>query len=267
MKNHTTSFIPIPKMPVLFIGHGSPMYAICPNEFTDTFTKIAQKIPTPKAILAISAHWVTQGNFVTAMDMPPTIHDFYGFPQALYDEKYNALGSVELASTIKDTIKKHTINLDTSWGLDHGTWAVLKYLYPKANIPVVQLSLNANFSPTLHYELGKSLYELRNKGILILGSGNIVHNLRHLTPHETYAHPWATTTKEAVNQAIKDKDHKTLIDFRKQGEAFLLSIPTTEHFLPLLYTLSLQDEDDSLTFFNDKVVNGGISMTSIGIGL
>lgn len=266
MLHQNTPFLSSDKMPILFLGHGSPMYAIEKNEFTDNFEKISQKIPTPQAILIISAHWQTQGTFVTAMDTPKTIHDFYGFPQTLYEQQYKAKGSIELAHLVKKTIKDRTIYFDTSWGLDHGSWSVLKYLYPKADIPVVQLSLDINLKPNSHYQLGKSLYELRNKGILVLGSGNIVHNLRYLTNKQSYAHHWATTTQESVKEAIKDKNHQTLIEFKDKKE-FNLSIPTADHFLPLLYIIGLQDNNDNVIFFNEKIVNGGISMFSVGIGL
>lgn len=261
-----TDFIPTKKFPLLFVGHGSPMYAIKANKFSKNLTKITQTISTPQAILMISAHWLTDKTCVTAMDKPRTIYDFYGFPQALYDLKYPAKGSKKLAKLVKNTIEDHTICLDTSWGLDHGAWTILKYLYPKANIPVVQLSLNKNLTPSSHYNLAKSLYTLRKKGILIIGSGNTVHNLRYLSPHETYAHPWAKEAKDSINQYIKNRNHKPLINFDQQGNAFNLSIPTSEHFLPLLYILAMQDKNDNIAFFNDSIVNGAIAMTTILVG-
>lgn len=257
------NFKPSKKLPLLFVGHGSPMYAIQTNEFTQNLTKIAKTIPTPQAILLISAHWVTDGTCVTAMDEPRTIYDFYGFPKALYNVKYPAKGSIELATLVKKSIQDQSVFLDSSWGLDHGAWTILKYLYPKANIPVVQLSLNKNLTPSSHYNLAKSLYSLRKKGILIIGSGNIVHNLRYLSPHETYAHAWAKEAHMSIKKHIKEKNHAPLINFSQQGNAYNLSIPTSEHFLPLLYILALQDENDSIDFFNDSIVNGAIAMTTI----
>lgn len=259
------------KMPILFLGHGSPMYAIEENKFTRNFERISKKIPKPNAILCISAHWETKGSFVTAMAKPPTIHDFYGFPKELYEVQYQANGSDKLVSLIKDIFPKNKINLDYSWGLDHGTWSVLKYLYPKADIPVVQLSLDRTKNTNYHYNLGKSLAKLRNKGILIIGSGNIVHNLRQIAPSyiygENFAHPWANEANEKMQYHIKNNNHKALIEYTKQGKAFNLSIPTPEHYLPLLYILALQDTKDKLEIFNNKTVNGSIAMTSVAFGI
>lgn len=253
-----------PKMPVIFFGHGSPMNAIEENEFVKGFKSAKEKIPTPKAILCISAHWETRGTFVTAMPKPKTIHDFGGFPQALFDVQYPAPGSPELAREISSTIGQ--IELDHSWGLDHGTWSVIKHLYPQANIPVLQLSLNRNAAPQEHYSLAQQLQRLRSKGILIIGSGNIVHNLGQIAwqkINETYAFDWNTEVSQKVKSYINQGNHKALMEFKKQGKAWDLAIPTSEHYLPLLYCLALQNKDDKVSYFNDLPVAGSLSMTSV----
>lgn len=261
-----------PKMPVLFLGHGSPMSAIEPNEFTQRIEDISKKIPIPSAILCISAHWETQGSWLTAMLKPKTIHDFYGFPAELYAQQYPAPGSPELANfTQQILLKKHTdIKLDNDkWGLDHGTWSVLKYLYPKAHIPVVQLSLDQHKSAQQHYKLAQQLSVLRHKGVLIIGSGNIVHNLRMLSRYteESFGFDWALEADETVRQAIIKGNHDALINIENQGEALRLAIPTPEHYWPLLYTLALQEKSDSVHLFNEKPLYGALSMTSVALGI
>ena len=257
------------KMPVLFLGHGSPMNAIEKNEFTEEFRKISKEIPKPVSILCISAHWETRGTFVTAMDKPATIHDFGGFPQELYEVQYPALGSRELAMEIKHLIKKSNVDLNTDWGLDHGCWSVLKHLYPEADIPVVQMSLDYYQTPQFHYELAKELSPLRNKGVLIIGSGNMVHNLGLLAwaklNDKNYGFDWAIEANEKMKQLILSDQHKELINFKTLGKEFNLAIPTPEHFLPLLYALALKNEDEQITIFNDKAVAGSLTMTSIKI--
>lgn len=264
------SFSPTEKMPVLFLGHGSPMNAIEENEFVQGFRTIAKSIPTPNAILCISAHWETKGTFVTAMQNPTTIHDFGGFPQALFDVQYPAPGSPELALETKNLIKTTQVGLDDKWGLDHGAWSVIKHLYPEANIPVVQLSLDYYQGPQYHYELAKELSSLREKGVLIIGSGNIVHNLRMVAWNRLnepgFGFEWALETDAKIKEHILNGDHNPLINFRSQGKGFDLSIPTPEHYLPLLYTLALQDKNEKIEIFNDKAIAGSLTMTSVKIG-
>ncbi len=257
-------------MPVLFLGHGSPMNAIEENKFVDGFRAIGKTLPKPRAIVCVSAHWVTQGTFVTAMEHPPTIHDFGGFPQALFEVEYPAPGHPQLARDIKSLVTKTEVGLDTEWGLDHGAWSVIKHLYPEADVPVVQLSLDYYQSPQWHYELGRELRVLREQGVLIVGSGNIVHNLSLVDwsklNTDDFGFDWTREVMKKVKESIVSDDHQTLIDFASQGHAFELAIPTSEHYLPLLYILGLKEEGESVTFYNDKAVAGALSMTSVKIG-
>ena len=258
-----------PKMPVLFLGHGSPMNAIEENEFVQGFRKVSNEIELPKAILVVSAHWETRGTMVTAMEHPKTIHDFGGFPKALYEVQYPAPGSPELANEVKDLANKTQVHLDDKWGLDHGAWTVIRHMYPKADIPVVQLSLDYNKSPREHYELAQELVKLREKGILIVGSGNNVHNLRMVhwqKLNENFGYDWANEANDKMKELILDGNHSALIDYTKQGKAFELSIPTPEHYLPMLYALALQNKKDVLGIFNDEAVGGSLAMTSVKIG-
>jgi 4,5-DOPA dioxygenase extradiol len=257
------------KMPVLFLGHGSPMNAIEENEFVTGFRNIAKEIPKPSAILCISAHWETKGTLVTAMQHPATIHDFGGFPQALFDVQYPAPGSPELANETKNIVKKTQIGLDDKWGLDHGAWSVIKHLYPKADVPVIQMSLDYHQTPQYHYDLAKELSSLRNKGVLIIGSGNMVHNLGMLAwdklNTDNFGYDWALEAREKMTHYILNGDYKQLINYRAQGKSFDLAIPTPEHYLPLLYTLALREEHESVKLFNDKAVAGSLTMTSVKI--
>lgn len=258
------------KMPVLFLGHGSPMNAIEENEFVIGFREIGKKLPRPNAIICVSAHWETRGTFVTAMEKPKTIHDFGGFPESLYSIQYPAPGSPELAHLTKETLASTQIGLDYNWGLDHGCWSVVKHLFPKADIPVIQLSLDKNQPSLYHYQLAKELFSLRTKGILIIGSGNMVHNLGMVSwdklNDDEYGYDWAIEASSKMKNAILADDHNFLIDYSKQGKAFNLAIPTPEHFLPLLYTLALKDNKDLVTLFNDKAIGGSLTMTSVKIG-
>lgn len=258
------------KMPVLFLGHGSPMNAIEENEFVAGFRRIAKEIPKPNAILCVSAHWETRGTFVTAMEKPPTIHDFGGFPQALFDVQYPAPGSPELAKETKALIKKTEVGLDDKWGLDHGAWSVIKHLYPNADVPVIQMSLDYYQAPQYHYELAQELKSLREKGVLVIGSGNMVHNLRMIAwdklNADAFAFDWAMEASEKMKKYILDGDHRQLINFRSQGKSFDLAIPTPEHYLPLLYSLALKEENEDVSLFNDKAVAGSLTMTSVKIG-
>lgn len=272
-KNEINSFVhslkDTPKMPVLFLGHGSPMNAIEENEFVVGFRQVAQSIPTPQAILCVSAHWETRGTFVTAMKHPRTIHDFGGFPKALYEVQYPAPGSTELAEATKEMVQAVEVGLDYQWGIDHGAWSVIKHLYPLANVPVVQLSLNHTQSAVYHYELAKEIRSLRGKGVLIIGSGNMVHNLRLLAwDHlytDNYAYDWAKEADQIIKWNILNNNHQNLVNYRTLGKALELAVPTPEHFLPLLYVLALKDNVDEIQWFNDKAVAGSLTMTSIKI--
>ncbi|MGD0037799.1 MAG: 4,5-DOPA dioxygenase extradiol [Bacteroidota bacterium] len=253
-------------MPILFIGHGSPMNAIEDTEFSAKWKTLGTELPRPRAILCISAHWETRGTFVTAMEKPETIHDFGGFPDELFAVQYPAPGSPVLAQQTKDIIKKAIVELDTTWGLDHGCWSVVRRIYPNADIPVLQLSLDHFQSPQWHYDLAKDLASLRNKGILIIGSGNMVHNLGRVNwQHPDSAYDWAQEANDKFKQYINDGEHSTLIHYESLGKAVMLSVPTPEHFLPMLYILGLKQKSENIEFFNDKTVMGSLSMTSFKI--
>ncbi|MCG6147313.1 4,5-DOPA dioxygenase extradiol [Leptospira levettii] len=252
--------------PSLFLGHGSPMNAIEENEFVEGLRNVSKTFPEPKAILVISAHWLTDGTFVTAMENPPTIHDFGGFPKALFEVQYPAPGSPSLAKEIQSLVKSQSVQLDYDWGLDHGTWSVLKHMYPKANVPIVQLSMDYKLPPERHFEIAKELSPLREQGVLIVASGNIVHNLRmvawdRLT--ESYGFDWALSVNQKVKDWILSGDTQSLFSIRNKGKEFEWAIPTTEHYLPLLYTIGTQFSSDQIYFFNDKPVAGALTMTSV----
>lgn len=249
------------RMPILFVGHGNPMNAIEDNEFSRKWLEIGKNLPIPKAILCISAHWEIEGTEVTGMDMPKTIHDFGGFPQELYDMQYPAPGAPEIANEISKLLSEYKVKLDFDWGLDHGTWSVLSRMFPKANIPVIQLSLDYTKTPQEHFDLAKLLFPLREKEILIIGSGNIVHNLGILD-WDNSSYPWAIEFDATIKNAISKKDYQSLIDYKiiKNAE---LAIPTNEHFLPLLYILALAGPKEEFTFFNEEITLGSLSMTSI----
>lgn len=258
------------RMPVLFLGHGSPMNAIEENEFVTGFRNVATKLPKPKAILCISAHWYTRGTKVTAMDLPRTIHDFGGFPQALFDVQYPAKGSPSLAEETAAILKPLEVELDEKWGLDHGAWTVIKHLYPNADVPIIQLSIDYTKSPAYHFELASRLSRLRDKGILIIGSGNIVHNLGLVDfanfHRDNYGFDWAIEARSKINSYLQEGNFEPMISYEKQGKAFQLAIPTPEHYLPLIYTLGLKDKKETLSLFNDKLLAGSLSMTSVKIG-
>ena len=255
-------------MPVLFIGHGSPMNGIEDNVFSREWAAVANDIPQPKAVIVVSAHWFTHGTFVTAMDFPQTIHDFGGFPQDLFDVQYPAPGDPQLAAKTAAMVKGTAVGLDHDWGLDHGAWTVVRHMYPLANIPVLQLSMDYTKSPAAHYELAKELYGLRKKGVLILGSGNMVHNLRMMdwSMINGGGFDWALDINDRFKTAIMDGQHDDLIHFERLGQAANLAIPTPEHYLPLLYTLGLKSDHEPVTLFNDKAVGGSLTMTSVRIG-
>lgn len=254
------------KMPVLFVGHGSPMNTIEDNEFTQSWEELGRNIPTPKAILCISAHWETNGTAVTSMKEPKTIHDFGGFPQALYALEYPAPGSPVLAMEVKQHLISTFVKLDLEWGLDHGCWCILQKMYPKADIPVVQLSIDHYKTEEFHYLLAKELAWLRNEGVLILCSGNMVHNL-HLIEWDPYhSHAWAEEANELFKRKILENDHQSLINYTQLNNAVQKAIPTAEHYIPMLYALGLKEKDEKVRIFNDKVTMGSLSMTSFIVG-
>ena len=253
------------RMPVLFIGHGSPMNAIENNEYSLAWKEIGRSLPTPRAIVSISAHWETAGTRVTAMGQPKTIHDFYGFPRALYEKQYPAPGSVELTERIRNLIKGCTVSADLDWGLDHGTWSVLCHLYPQANIPVVQLSMDQELTGESHYKLGQELEPLRDENILILGSGNLVHNLQ-VANFEVAPYEWALEYDEKVRDWILSGNHEKVVHHERNSRIAALSVNTAEHYLPLLYVLGAGGLDGKVEFFCEKVMAGSISMRCVKIG-
>ena len=257
------TFTPKTKMPVLFLGHGNPMYAIEQNEFTESWKKLGTSMPRPQAILAISAHWETNGTYLTAMEYPKTIHDFGGFPRELFEVQYPAHGSPTLAAKIAQRLPN--IKLDNNqWGLDHGTWSILKHIYPGANIPTLQLSLNKQLSMSEHFQLGKQLAYLREMGVLIIGSGNIVHNLQLINWRYVEAfHDWAKEANDLIKEWVIEGDVVNLMNYKNMGKAINLAVPTPEHFIPLIYILALRNETDKISVFNDKLLMGSLSMTSI----
>lgn len=251
-------------MPALFIGHGSPMNALAKNNYTEALNTVRSRIPSnPKAILCISAHWLTKGTFISSTDTPDLIYDFYGFPDELYNVKYAAKGSSAIATSIRDSLKKIKIQFDDERGLDHGAWSVLKHIYPDAEIPILQLSIDIAQPPEYHLKLGEQLSKLRDEGILILGSGNIVHNLQNFSWREDEPpFSWAVEFDTWVKQQLEKRDFKALAyDYHKTA-AGRLSVPTTDHYLPLLYILGASQEPDRLHFIYENIQNGSIAMSS-----
>lgn len=256
------------RMPVLFMGHGSPMNAIEQNPESDTWKKLGKNLPRPKAILCVSAHWETNGVQVTAMPKPRTIHDFGGFPKALFDVQYPAPGDPALAGSIQKMLAtREHVHLDHHWGLDHGAWSVIRQMFPEANLPVLQLSLNTRYTPAQHYTLARDLQKLREQGVLIISSGNWVHNLGILdwkSPNGGY--DWAVEINQKIKQRILSGDDKPLVDYPSLGKEARLAIPTPEHYLPLLYTLGLRHKDETPWLFNDVLQMGSLSMASVAFG-
>ncbi len=254
------------KMPVVFIGHGSPINIIMDNDFTRSLTKLGKALPKPKGVLVVSAHWLTEGTFVTCEDEPRQIYDFYGFPRPLYEIKYPAPGSPEIADETIRSLKKYNVACG-DWGLDHASWAVLKFMYPEADVPVVELSLSVGMPCEFHYEMGQALCNLRTKGVLIIGSGNIVHNLRAINP-DTNAEPysWAAEFDLQAKELILAGEHRKLIEYHKLGEQARLSIPTNDHYLPMLYALALKEEGEKVEFTYEGIQHGSVSMRSFVIG-
>jgi 4,5-DOPA dioxygenase extradiol len=258
-------------MPVLFIGHGTPMNAIEDNEFSRSWRELGKTLPKPKAILCISAHWETEGTLVTGMEKPRTIHDFGGFPQELFEVQYSAPGNPWLARETKNVVNKSEVRLDEGWGLDHGSWSVLRQMFPAADIPVVQLSLDYTRPAPEHYALAKALAPLRQKGILIIGSGNMVHNLGRVVVrgnglrdfNKPFGFDWAIQANGLFKRLINENRHLELADYSSLGYAVQLAVPTPEHYLPMLYALALKQENESIHYFNDQPVGGSLTMTSL----
>jgi 4,5-DOPA dioxygenase extradiol len=256
------------RMPVLFVGHGSPMNAIEPNQWTRAWSDIGASVPKPKAILSISAHWLTHnGLLVTANEHPPMTYDMGGFPPELYQQQYPAPGSPSLAEEIKTALQLTIpIHGDSEWGFDHGTWVVLKHMFPKAEIPVIQLSIDYRKPPAFHYELAKLLQPLRNKGVLILGSGNIVHNLRAMVRTDDTPFDWALDFDHRMDTHIQEGNHRGVLDFQRLGSLAAIAHPTYDHFLPILYALGLQTAGDEVRSFCDGFQYKSVSMRSYRIG-
>ena len=252
-------------LPALFVGHGNPMNAIEDNVFSKTWEAVGAALPKPVAILCVSAHWETRGTFLTTMERPKTIHDFGGFPPELFAVEYPSPGSPQLAALAKETIESVGVGLTDDWGLDHGAWSVLCRMFPGADVPVVQLSLDRFESPEFHYALGRELKSLRKRGILVIGSGNIVHNLR-LAKWDDSAADWALKFDALVAEKILSGDDEALVNYLSLGDEARLSIPTPEHYLPLLYALGLREKDEPVTFFNEGVSLSSISMRSVRFG-
>ena len=254
------------KMPLLFVGHGSPMNAIEDNEFSQRWLALGKEISQPKAVLCISAHWLTRGTHITAMQHPATIHDFGGFPKALFDVQYPAPGNPRLAGELKELIKSTDVGLNHDWGLDHGTWSVVKQMYPDAKIPVLQMSMDYAKPAQYHFDLAKELAALRKKGVLIIGSGNMVHNLGMIAfdkfNEPDYGFDWAHEMNAVFKKNISERNFSALINYESLGAAAKLAIPTPDHYYPMIYSLGLIEKEDDVSFFNDKAVAGSLTMTS-----
>lgn len=254
-------------MPVLFAAHGTPMNAITDNPYRERWRQWGESLPRPKAILAISAHFYTRGTYVTAMEHPPTIHDFYGFPQELFDVRYPAPGDPALAKHVAELLAPTSVGLDVEgWGLDHGTWSVLMHMFPRADIPVVQLSMDGTQPPEYHYQLAKRLRPLRDEGVLVVANGNVVHNLQALRGETAPAADWCARFEAAVTDMLTKGDHQSLIHYEALGEDAHLSIPSPDHYLPLLYAIALQDEGEPITFPIAGSHLHSLSMLSAQIG-
>lgn len=255
------------RLPALFIGHGSPLTAFEDNKYTRGWAALADEMPTPRAILCISAHWYTRGTAVTAMPQPRTIHDFHGFPKELYEYFYTAPGDPALAHHIAELLAPTEVMLDQQWGLDHGCWTVLKHMYPQANVPVLQLSIDGAREADAHYQMGKQLAPLRDEGVLILGAGNVVHNLRYLQRAEAAStFPWAETFNREVRESIEKRDFDALVHYQRFGQSAAMSVPTPDHYLPLLYTLGASYADEPIQVLLDDIAAASISMMSVKAG-
>jgi len=255
-------------MPAIFVGHGSPMNALLRNSYSQGWSKIGESIPRPKAVLAISAHWYILGCAVTVSAAPRTIHDFGGFPGELYRVEYPAPGSARLARQVKDILSPIPVGLDENWGLDHGTWSVLMHAFPKADVPIVQLSINEAETPHFHYDLGKRLAVLREEGVLVIGSGGLVHNLHAYTwgAQESKPYDWAVRFENQVKKCLLDRSDEQLINYGNFGRDAILSAPTPDHYLPLLYILGLRRKYDDVSFPVEGIDGGSVSMLAVQIG-
>jgi len=255
-------------MPAIFFGHGNPMNAVMKNRYTEAWSAIGRSLPRPQAILCISAHWYLPGTSLTAMSKPRTIHDFGGFPRQLYEVQYPAPGSPELASRVRKLLAPLPVELDQRWGLDHGTWSVLCHVFPDADIPVVQLSIDETREAQFHYELGKSLAPLRDEGVLIIGSGNLVHNLHTYAwgQHEVEPFDWAVRFETQAREFLSQGNDAPLVNYESLGRDALLSAPTPDHHLPLVYILGLRREGEAASFPVEGFDGGSISMLSVQIG-
>ena len=255
-------------MPAIFFGHGNPMNALLSNAYTKAWSAIGTAIPKPRAVLAVSAHWYVPGTFVTAMAAPRTIHDFGGFPPELYQIEYSAPGDPELAGQVTELLAPFSVDSDHQWGLDHGTWAVLCHVFPAADVPIVQLSIDRTKAPAFHYEVAKRLAPLRDEGVLIIGSGNLVHNLHAYTwsGHPVEPLDWAVRFEDKARKLLLDNDHLSLIDYETLGPDAMLSVPTPDHYLPLLFVIALQRKDEPVSFPVEGFDGGSISMLTVMIG-
>src|SRR5262245_28885470 len=253
------------RMPVIFFGHGTPMNTLARNRHTEAWRKLGESVPRPRAILCVSAHWYTHGTGVAAMERPETIHDFYGFPQALFDVQYPAPGDPKLAARVRELLAPVDVTLDHSWGLDHGTWSVLKHAYPAADVPVVQLAVDATKPASFNHALGAHLALLREEGVLIVGSGNVVHNLRTVGWGGGAPYDWAVRFNDYVRGAIVAKEYGRLIEYEKAGADARFAVPTPEHYLPLLYVLGTQAADESAHIAIDGLEIRSIGMMSLWV--
>jgi 4,5-DOPA dioxygenase extradiol len=255
-------------MPAIFFGHGNPLNALARNAYTDAWSAIGESLPRPNAVLCVSAHWYLPGTAVTAMPQPRTIHDFGGFPRELYEVEYPAPGSPELAHLVRDLLAPLAVETDESWGLDHGTWSVLCHVFPNADIPVVQLSIDETKPPEFHYEIGKRLSPLRDEGVLIIGSGNLIHNLHAYAwgRHEVEPFDWAVRFEKQAREFLRAGNDAPLVDYESLGKDALLAAPTPDHYLPLLYVMGARREDDVVTFPVEGFDGGSISMLTVGFG-
>jgi 4,5-DOPA dioxygenase extradiol len=257
----------IDMFPALFVGHGSPMNIISDNEYTKDLLKLKKDLPVPDAILVVSAHWLTRGTYITGSEAPEQIYDFYGFPKELYKIKYQAPGSREMAEFIRGTVGEEYIKIDENRGIDHAAWAVLKFIYPDEDIPVLEMSLDLTKNTFQHYELGKKLYSLRKQKILVIGSGNIVHNLRAaIFKENAKPYEWAIDFDNAVKEDINKKNFKSLVSYKEYGDLSRKAVPTDEHYLPMIYSLGMVKEDDKIEYVHESIQNGSVSMRCFKIG-
>lgn len=256
------------RMPALFIGHGSPMNAIADNDYTRALRELGESLSRPAAILCVSAHWMTQGAWVTHMPRPRTIHDFGGFPRELFEVRYPAPGSPETAELVRATVTQPRVQLDDSnWGLDHGAWSVLRHMYPRADVPVIQLSIDPAQTGDYHLRLGEQLRPLRDQGILIVGSGNVVHNLRRIVwEADAPPMPWAVEFDAWAKEKVLARDHRALATDYERTEAGRLSVPTPDHYYPFLASIGASDPNDRISFLFEGIQNGSIAMRSIKYG-